>query len=159
MNQLSKATDRKLNELSRALGVAESLIETGTKTKDEAWVQVVDAFAEFDPENKRFIASDGHSLDYQMRQGAPKMDTDKLKELIFSRYAPVKAKRIWKSITQEVVTVNNTLLEAAVLSGKVDGNLVQECITVPNPTFARVRREWTHDDKEKAALFGIVKEG
>lgn len=92
-------------------------------------------------------------LSKQPVQKAPKLNEDKLKELIFSIYKR-RAKKIWESITEP--KVNTTLLEEAVKKGdQAFANLVDSCIEVPEVSYSRIRREWSKADHERAVIFGI----
>ena len=105
----------------------------------------------------RFIASNGYSLARQVRNGSPQLDEVKLRDLIFRVYSDRKqAVKIWNLITER--KVSSALVEKAVRTGKLDAELVSECISVPEPTFVRVRREWTKEDKERTQIFGVVRE-
>lgn len=159
MNQLGPDIDKRLNEISRQIGEAETIIETQTQVKDAAWQRAFDFFDEFNRGGKdaRFIADDGYTLYRQERQGQPKLDANMLQALIFQRYSKVEATRIWNSITER--SVDNTKLEAAVRSQKLDPALVEQCITAPTTTYARIRREWTKEDKERAKIHGIERKG
>lgn len=53
--------------------------------------------------------------------------------------------------------VNTTLLSQAYATDVNLRQMTQEAMTVPEPTFARVRPEWTRDDVNRAAVFGIFK--
>lgn len=151
-NQLSKNTDKILNNLSRTIGAAELLIEKGTAKKDEAWEEVF-GYLEEHGDSARFVANDGYSLIRQSRQSAPKLDEDKLKKLLDKKYGRDTADVIWSIIT--VRKVDSKLLETLVKTGQIDAKIVDECITVPDVTYARVRRVWSKDDVETAAQFDI----
>lgn len=156
MHQFSQITDKVLNRLSRTITSTETKIKEATEEKDKSWDQVLTLFKEFDRDNPRFIASDGMFFARQTRQGAPKLDAQKLKLLIEGKYPPAKAKRLWDSICTQ--TVNSTLLEIMVQKGQIDGALVSECIVVPGPTFARIHDAWTKDDENRAVVLGIKRE-
>lgn len=156
MPQVSKIADEKLNSLSRSIGKADKLIIEATAEKVEAWNEVFEIIDEFSTD-PRFIANDGFSLVRQARQGAPRLDQsmlyEKLKEAVGEG---AKLTRLWNSITEEGVrTVNPVLLDVAIKRNQIDQGLANSCTTTPEVTYARVRRAWTKEDREKAALYGI----
>lgn len=158
VNQVSARTDKALNQLSQDIGKAVAKIQEGTMEKDTAWESVFESFKEHDLEGKyaRFIASDGFYLQRQERKGSVSLNEKQLYQLLLERYGKAKADRVWNSIT--IKKVDSIQLEAAIQSGKIDGDMVKECLTTGNPTYARVREEWTKEDKERAAALGIQKE-
>lgn len=151
--QFGPEVDKRLDELNETVTVSEDTIEMATANKDKAWDEVLGVFDEFarDGKEARFIASNGRTLARTKRQGSPKLDENKLYELLRTTYGATKADRIWKSITKCVV--DSRLLEIAVQDHKVDAELVESCITTPEPTFIRLHPEWTKEDKERLALF------
>lgn len=158
MNQFSNLADTILDRLSVEIGEAEKKIEEGEKEKDNAWVEIFDLFDEFGKEDKeaRFIASDGHTLSRQMRQRTSKLDSDAVKRAVFDFYNTVIANRVWNSITDRVV--NPEKLSEALLHGKISIEAVKDLLPKTTTAPARVRTEWTKEDKERAAIFGIRSE-
>lgn len=157
MNQFSKNNDIKLNKLSLQIGQAEAVIETYTQEKDEAWEEVKALMFEVSQEKSpRFIASDGYSLQLQFREGTPKLDEAMLQALLFQRVERREATKLWNQITKRVI--DPVALEAAVRTQKVPQDIVDECLTPAKGTHARIRREWTKDDKERARILGISKD-
>lgn len=150
--QISKVADRELHKLSARIGKDDNEIAIATEDKDKAWEEVFNYFSEFDS-GGRFIAADGHTLTRQERQNAPKLDEEKLMFLLKSKLTPRQFNSLWKKITE--VRVSSTKLEHAIQAGLVAHELVDECITVPPVTYARVRRPWTKEDKEKARMYGM----
>lgn len=153
MNQISALADRELNALSRRIGKAETEIKEATKTKDESWDQVFNYMAEFD--NPRFIADDGFTLTRQARQGTPKLDEQKLLDLLMQELGPKPAEKIWNTITDR--KVNSLKLEKAVQSGMVSAQILDAAISTPDPIYARVRTPWSKGDEERAVIFGVEK--
>lgn len=157
MPQISKSADKKMNKLSRDIGAAEAAIDAATSEKDAAWVEAFDILDEFDTaEGTRFIADDGHALTRQKRQGSPKLNEEALMQRLRAQPGMTEKKfqLLWGRITTR--TIMSELLEQAVREGKIPLQLVQECMTVPAPTFARIRREWTKEDAEKAQIFNVT---
>lgn len=158
MNQISKQSDIKLNKLALEISQADAVIETYTQEKDKAWNEVFDLFDEHGLEGKeaRFISVHGCTLARQVRTGSPKLNEEMLQALVFQKYPRAEATRIWNSITKRVV--DSTALEAAVRQQKIDPELVEQVMEEGKVSFARIRREWTKEDKEKARIMGIEKE-
>lgn len=150
--QISDVADRELNKLSARIGKDDEEIELATEDKNKAWEEVFNYFSEFNTEG-RFIAADGHTLTRQERQGSPKLDEEKLMFMLKAKLTPRQFTIIWNKITEQ--KVSSTKLEHAIQAGLVPHELVDECITVPPVTYARVRRNWTKEDKERARIFGI----
>jgi hypothetical protein len=155
--QISIQADQRLNLLSRQIHHSEEKIEQAIQDKDQSWEMVMGVFDEFDlaGAERRFIADDGFYLYLQERNSSPKLDEEKLHALIFQNYSPAKANRIWNSITTQ--KIDTTKLEAAQQLGKIDANLINQCIKPGTKSFARIHNEWTKDDRERAAIFGIEK--
>lgn len=156
MPQISKDADVKMNKLSRDIGKAEVKIAEGTTEKDAAWTEAFEILDEFDTEEgAKFITDDGHTLTRQRRQSAPRLNEDLLVQKLkaMPNMTDKKFQNLWGRITTR--TIMSELLEVAVREGKVPLQIVQECMTVPAPTSARIRREWTKDDAEKAKIFGV----
>lgn len=147
--------DQTLNGLSRKIGKATDDITAAEASKKNAWEKVLEIGAEFAREggDLRFVANDGYTLAPTTRSGSPRLDEKRLKKLIDANLP--RAAAIWKSITEP--HVNTTLLEQAIQSGKIPATLVDECLTVPEPTLVRNRVKWTKEDNQKAEIFGIVK--
>jgi len=155
MNQISPKTDKRMNELSRKIGLAEVKIEEGTKEKDEAFREVWELYAEHDVPGFRFLADDGHAIEQQIRNGTPKLNAETLKEELLFVYGEKKGKALWKQITITVEQVQTAVLEGLIQQGKIAADVVDRCITIPEPTAARIRRKWTKEDKARATEIGI----
>lgn len=154
IRQISTQADKNLNKLSREIGRAETLIEEGTKLKDDSWKDVFDAFSEFDIDEPKFIADDGFTLTQQSRQGKPKLDEAKLEQMLKEEIGDQgKFNRLWDQITDR--KVNTLKLEQAVQAGKIPAKVLETAITMPPLTYARVRRVWSKEDAEKARIFGV----
>lgn len=156
IHQLSERSDKLLNALSKRIGRARKTIDEATLEFDVAWEEAKSVFAEHGQVNgTRFIASDGHTLAWQKSTHSPKLDEEKLKELVFSKYSKWKATRIWNKITVTIQQPSIALLEAAVGNGIIDPELVGSCIDTPPPTFSRIRKDWTKHDTELVVIYGI----
>lgn len=153
--QFGPKTDEKLNQLNIRIGYAEEKIAEATEWKDEAWQEAFDIFDEFGREGKsgRFIANDGHYLFKQPVNRAPKLDETKLYALLYERFPAGRAKQVWDSITER--KVNSVALEQAVQQHKIPAELVDQCLTVPETTYSRIRKPWTKEDQERAVVLGI----
>lgn len=155
MNQISNNADKRLHQLSRDIGKAETKIEEGELEYKAAWKDVFDMFDEFDKTGFRFIANDGHTLTQQKRSGKSTFDPEKFKELLIKCYGEKKGKTLWNQCVVKTESVNMKLVEALKIQGKIEANLIDECITTAEDSYARVRNEWTKEDTEKAAIYGI----
>lgn len=158
MTQISEIADKTLNQKSREIGQSKKIIEEQEKKFDEAWEEVFSIFEEFNLSgNKaRFIANDGFYLYKQTRPGKSSLDEEKLYAMIFQKYTPRKAQRIWNSITS--LKIDSKKLEAAVQTGLIEAEIVNECVSTSDESHPRIRNEWTKEDREKAAVLGILKE-
>lgn len=154
MNQFGPEIDKSLNEASHKIGEAEETIEKATKEKDDNWEIVKDIFAELGGDKRlRFVADDGHHLTLQYRDGSPKLDEAMLQALIFQKFDNQKATLIWNSITKR--TIDNTALEAAIRTKKLPQSILDQCLTPAKEITARIRKEWTKADRERARILGI----
>lgn len=154
MNQISGMADRELNALSRRIGKADAQIEEATKEKNESWNQVLNYMDEVG--NPKFIADDGFTLQKQYRQGSPKLDSQLLHDLLVTEMGVARAGRLWARITDSIV--NSLKLEEAVKDGKIPPHILDKVISTPEPTFARVRREWSKEDAQRAEIFGVKRQ-
>lgn len=152
MKQISANADKELNKLSRDIGKAEAQIKEGTELKDTSWDKVFEWMSEFDSDPK-FIADDGHTLTRQSRQGSPKLDEEKLYQLLVANLPPAKMKNLWNQITER--KINSLKLEQAVQAGKIPAKFLETAITMPPLIYARVRRAWSKEDAEKARMYGV----
>lgn len=159
MSQISPAADKKLNEYSRKIGDAEERRAAAQTDFDATWAAVVEVFSEFDKRGIKFLADDGYTIHDQRRAGTPRLDKEKLEELLITRLGERKGKQMWNQITVVTRTVDMGLLEAMSRTGKIPADLVDECITVGEDTFARVRRKFTKEDINEARALGIVVDG
>lgn len=150
--QISKVVDRELNKLSARIGKDKNDIEVATSDMDKAWDEVFNYFAEVNSGGK-FIASDGYTLNRQERQNAPKLDEEKLMLFLKANLKPRQFTILWNRITEQ--KVNSTKLEHAIQAGLIPHELVDQCITVPDVTYARVRNKWTKEDRERARILGM----
>lgn len=157
MNQFSKNTDVRLHNISHRIGQAEKEIEEATTRKDEAWDEAKDLFGELaeDMPSPRFIADDGYTLTLQRREGTPKLDEAMLQALLFQQLDKAAATKLWNSVTKRVIDSN--ALEAAIRTQKISPEIVEQCMTPATVSYARVRRSWTKEDRERAKIFGIEK--
>lgn len=152
VNQISETTDKALKSASLLIGEQDAAIEEATKTKEETWTKILELFDELNFTGP-FYTEEGRTLMLQSRSSAPKLDAAKLERLMREQMG-TKFNGLWNLITDK--TVNTTALERAVNTGKIPGHIVDACIEQKTPTFARIRREFTKEDAEKAqVLFGI----
>lgn len=156
IHQFGPNNDKNLNSLSVSIGDAEARIEKADQDKDTAWEQVFSIFDELPSAGDRFLASDGHTLTRQKRAGSVKLNKEMLQALIFQNYERPEATRIWNSIT--IRTVDSTALEAAKRTGKITADIIDQCMTISPDTFARIRPEWTKEDKERVRILGIERQ-
>lgn len=152
MNQIGPTVDAKLNKASVDIGAAKALIEQKEKELAEVWELVFNLFDEGSSID-RFVASDGYTLVRQWSESPATIDEARLKEDIFAAYDSARATRIWNDITDR--RVNRDKLSHLVVRGRLDSALVAKHIGAKGKRASRVRREWTKEDKEKAAIFGI----
>lgn len=155
MTQISPMADGELHALSRLIGESDELLAKVTELKNDRWDRVFELMAEFD--KPYFIANDGYTLSRQRRQGAPKLDEDLLYHLLMGKFTKAQVRKIWDAITEP--KVSSVKLEAAVQNGVIPPEIIAKCITEPEPTYARVRREWSKQDHERARIFGIERRG
>ena len=151
-SQVSETTDNKLKEHSHIIGTADGAIEIATKHKTEAWDAILEIFDELSFTGP-FYTEEGRTLMLQPRAGGTKLDQEKLERLMRENLGN-RFNGLWNSITTK--TVDATLLDRMVRTGKIPGDMVDQCIEQKPSTFARIRREFTKEDTEKAKmLYGI----
>ena len=154
-SQFGPETDAHLNALSKYIGTAEADIELATERKDIFWSEVFDTMDEFAKEGKqaKFLASDGYFLFKQPVNRAPKLDETKLYALLYEKYPAGRAKQLWDIVTER--KVNSVALEQAIQQHKIPAELVDQCLTVPETTYNRIRKLWSKDDIDRAVMLGI----
>lgn len=157
MHQISELADRELHAISRQIGKAAKQIEEGQKDFDSSWISAFDLFDEFGLEGKeaRFIADDGHVLARQMRSRTSKLDDQEVLRALQSYYSEKEVKRLWRLITTPVV--DPTKLQAAILAGKIAGDSIDSALPQTTQSPARVRTEWSKQDKNRAVVLGVEK--
>lgn len=151
MPQFSEDVDRELTSLSREMAIAKATEQAAIAAYDKAWDRTKVLFN--DHGKTRFICEDGFYLTVQARSGTPKLDEDKLKEVIFDVLDEEAAKMTWESITEP--KVDPAKLEAAVAMGVIPSSLLDDCLTPGTSTIARVRAVWTAQDEMNARVLGI----
>lgn len=154
LHQFGAAVDKRLNQISERIGVAVVKIAEATRDKDAAWEEATSIFQEFDQIVPRFIAKDGHYLSWQSRRSTPKLNAEKLYQLMIDKFGENRAKNIWWRIT--VRTVDSRLLEIAAQRNHEMAQLIDQALTVPPDSKARVREEWTAEDRNRAEIFGLT---
>jgi hypothetical protein len=155
--QYGPSIDKRLNTFGRSVESAEAKIAEGDSEKETAWKGILELAEEVSPDKPfRFIANNGHTYALQERKGAVTFDEGKFQALIFQSFDKAKATKIWNSMTKRVL--DTALMEAAVRTKKITQEMVDECLTVKDPTFARVHPKWTKDDRELAKIFGVKEE-
>lgn len=150
-SQFSPNIDKRLDELDHRLGFDEWLIKRYTADKDEAWEQVLSYMAEF-PDVTRFLGSDGYVLNKQARQGTPALDAEELRRRLMA-LNPKGFVRLWNAITIKVP--DPLLVEKAMQRGRIPAEVVHASMNVPPISYARVRREWTKEDVNRAVIFDV----
>lgn len=151
-SQISETTDKKLKAESLKIGAADAQIEAAQAQKDWAWESILEIFDELGNTGP-FYTEEGRTLMLQARNSPPKLDQLKLERLLRERMGN-KFNGIWNAITNK--TVDTALLERQVLTGKIPGDILEACMEYKPVTFARIRREFTKEDTERAAtLYGI----
>jgi hypothetical protein len=150
-HQLSDRTDKLMNALSERIGFDEFLLQHFGADKDAAWEEVLAFMEEHDI--PRFIAEDGHYLQKQNRQQSPKINEEMLKQRL-EAWNPTGFARLWNSVT--VKRPDPTLLEKAIQRGRIPAEILHMCMEVPPLGYARVRKEWTKDDWNRAVVFDVA---
>lgn len=155
-NQVSPTVDRKFHRASRTISRADKVIVAQEKKRTGAWNQFVELCDKLKLPQLRFLADDGKYMTLQWRTGQPKRNdallAQKLQALVSSVGGDYTT--LWEAIT--VRTVDNTLLEAAVLAGRIPAELLEDVIETPTPTYARIHQPWTKEDQNRAVVFGVV---
>lgn len=155
VSQVSPSTDKKLHRASRTIGKADAQIAIHEEKRKKAWEFFLETADEFNQPELRFLADDGHYMTLQWRQGKPKRNDALLAQKLQAMAAAVGGdyQALWESIT--VRTVDNNLLEAAVLAGRIPAELLDGVIETPEPTYARIRQPWTKEDKNRAVVLNV----
>lgn len=172
--QVTTAIDKKLNRASRTIGRADKAIATHEEKRKNAWELFITSANDHNDPRLRFVADDGHYMTLQWRQGNPKRNDPLLRQKLQAlvqdaewraeHFQPAEGEEpfsadeafwnIWDSITDQ--TVNSEKLEAAYQAGRIPAEVLEETITVPDPTYARIRQPWTKDDANRAVVFGVT---
>ncbi len=152
--QYGPTVDKRLNKAGREVEAAEAKIAEGTAEKDRAWGEM-DAIRGEVAKDKpfRFIAENGHTYAFQLREGKSVFDADKFQALLYQTYDKKDADKIWNSVTKRVL--DTALLETAKRTKKIPEELIDQCLTTSPDTYARVHPKWTKDDAERAKILGI----
>lgn len=154
--QYGPTVDKRLNLAGRNVESAEAKIAEGESEKTEAWDEI-DAIRGEVAKGKpfRFIADNGHTYAFQLREGKSVFDAAKFQALLYQTYDKKEADKIWAAVTKR--TLDTALLETAKRTKKVPQELIDQCTTTSPDTYARVHPAWTKEDVERAKILGIEK--
>jgi L-rhamnose mutarotase len=138
-------------------------------------------------EGTKFIARDGYTIQKQKRQGAPVLDEEALHAAMLAAYGDDQKWLEITAPTLNPMYSDSNLLGSKLLAllgrenfeivwpqlcerrvvapvlatmARNDVNLrqmAQDALNTPDPTYARVRPEWSRDDEQRSAIFGIFK--
>lgn len=154
MYQFDEERDASLNDLEDRLAVIVGEQKDLARDHDAVWNDILDTMqVSSTPGTVRFICQDGFVLAKEERTSAPRLNTARLRALIFDRYLVDTAEKVWQRVTTlpKDRVIDQEKLAKAVASGLLKPEIIQESTIAGKVTAARTRRMASKTDAEVLA--------